>query len=188
MNSEAIFAYAKLNSKVLPLDRGDLFEDPLSDALESNGYAEVTGGGTMQTKDGEIDFCGIDIDLYDIEEGVPFICNFLSDQGAPRGSVLEYELNGEQVAVPFGVTEGLAIYLNGTDLPDDVYQNCDINELIDELHKLLGDRGAMLAHWDGPTETALYFYGAAFDEMKNLLGDYLARYPLAQKARIVRIA
>jgi hypothetical protein len=188
MNPEPIFAYAKLNSKVLPLDRGDLFEDPLSDALQENGYAEVTGGGTMQSEGGEIDFCGIDIDLHDVENGVPFICGFLSDRGAPKGSALEYELNGERVEVPFGVTEGMGIYLNGTDLPDEVYQTCNINVFIEELHNLLGDCGAMLAHWTGPAETALYFYGASFDEMQDRIREYVGIYPLAQKARIVRIA
>ena len=188
MSTEPILAYAKLNAKILPLDRGDRYEDPLAEALAGNGYAEITGGGTGQLPNGEIDFCGIDIDLHDVEQGVPFICDFLSNCGAPRGSVLEYELNGEKVEQPFGFLEGLAIYLNGTDLPDEVYEKCDVNELYDEINRLLGDRGDIQGHWQGPTETALYLYGYSADEMKSLIADHLANYPLCQKARVETIA
>ncbi len=165
MSAEPILAYAKFNAKILPLDRGDRYEDPLAEALSGNGYAEITGGGTGQLPNGEIDFCGIDIDLHNVEQGAPFICEFLSNRGAPRGSVLEYEVNGEKVELPFGFLEGLAIYLNGTDLPDEVYEKCDVNELYDEINRLLGDRGDIQGHWQGPTETALYLYGYSADEM-----------------------
>src|SRR5262245_27897189 len=141
MNAEPVLAYARLNARILPLDRGDRYEDPLSEALAENGYAEVTGGGTGMLPSGEIDYCGLDIDIYDVEKGVPFICDFLANRGAPRGSALQFEQNGEKVEVPFGFLEGLAIYLNGTDLPDEVYEKCDINELYEELNRLLGDRG-----------------------------------------------
>lgn len=67
---DTIFAYAQLNARVQPLDRGDRYEDPLQDALVENGWAEVTGGGTMQQQSGEIEYCGIDIDLNDVEKAV----------------------------------------------------------------------------------------------------------------------
>ena len=188
MATKTILAYAKLNARILPLDRGERYEDPLIEALAENGYGEVTGGGTGQSENGEISYCGIDIDLHDVEKGVPFICDFLSARGAPRGSALEYEHNGERVEAPFGFLEGLAIYLNGTDLPDEVYQTSDVNELVDEINRLLGDRGDMQGHWQGPTETALYLYGYSADEMKELIAGLLANYPLCQRARVERIA
>src|SRR5262245_58912132 len=184
MATETILAYAKLNARIMPLDRGDRYEDPLIEALAENGYGEVTGGGTGQSEHGEISYCGIDIDRRDVERGVPFSCEFLSARGAPRGSALEYEHNVERVEAPFGFMEGLAIYLNGTDLPDEVYQTCDVNELFDEINGLLGDRGEILGHWQGPRETALYIYGYSADEMKSLIAEPLANYPLCQKARV----
>ena len=188
MATETILAYAKLNARIMPLDRGDRYEDPLIEALAANGYGEVTGGGTGQSENGEISYCGIDIDLRDVEKGVPFICEFLSAHGAPRGSALEYEHNGERFEAPFGFLEGLAIYLNGTDLPDEVYQTCDVNELFEEINRLLGDRGDIQGHWQGPTETALYLYGYSAEEMKGLIANHLATYPLCQKARVEVIA
>jgi hypothetical protein len=188
MKTETTFVYARLNARVMPLDRGELYEDPLIAALEENGLGAVTGGGTGQSEDGEIDYCGIDIDLHDVENGVPFLCEFLTELGAPRGSALEFERDGERVELPFGSREGLAIYLNGTDLPDEVYEKCDVNDLFDEINRLLGERGAIRGHWQGPTETALYLYGHSADEMKNLIASHIASYPLCQKARLVQIA
>lgn len=183
-----ISAYAQLNARIMPLDRGERYEDPLGEALEKNGYGKVTGGGTMQSQEGEIEYCGIDIDLFDARQGVPFVCKFLSERGAPKGSKLEYDLNGESVEVPFGQAEALAIYLNGTDLPDEVYKQCDVNEVYDEINRLLGDRGSIQGHWQGPTETALYLYGYSAEELRTLIAGYLAEYPLCQRARVVRIA
>jgi hypothetical protein len=188
MSAEPILAYAKLNARIMPLDRGERYEDPLIEVLAGNGYGEVTGGGTGQSENGEIAYCGIDINLLDVEKGVPFICDFLAECGAPKGSALEFERNGEKMEVSFGSLEGLAIYLNGTDLPDEVYQNSDVNELYDEINRLLGDRGDIHGHWQGPTETALYLYGYSADEMKHLIANTLANYPLCQRARVERIA
>jgi hypothetical protein len=185
---EPIFAYAQINARLMPLDRGALYEDPLAEAFAENGFGEVTGGGTMQSQEGEIEYCGVDVDLFDLEQGVPFVCGFLAECGAPKGSKLQYEQDGQKVEVPFGVDEGLALYLNGTDLPDEVYRDCDINELYDEINRLLEGRGAIQGHWQGPTETALYLYGFSAAEMRQLIGEYVATYPLCQKARIVQIA
>ncbi len=188
MDQKPTFAYAQLNARIMPLDRGEQYEDPLSEALAEKGLGEVTGGGTMQSKSCEIAYCGIDIDVLDVAKGIPFICEFLTQCGAPRGSKLQYELDGQKVEMPFGIIEGLAIYLNGTDLPDEVYKRCDVNEVVAQTNRLLGDRGGIRGHWQGPTETALYLYGRSADEMRNLISGYMAEYPLCQRARIETIA
>lgn len=183
-----ISAYAQLNARIMPLVRGERYEDPLSDAFAENGLGAVTGGGSLLSKDREIEYCGTDLDLFDLAIAVPFVCQFLTERGAPKGSKLQYELNGKNVEVPFGAAEGLAIYLNGTDLPDEVYQECDVNEVYAEINRLLADRGSIQGHWQGPTETALYLYGKSGDEMRALIAGYLAEYPLCQRARVVKIA
>jgi hypothetical protein len=183
-----ISAYAHLNARIMPFDRGERYEDPLREALAQNGFGAVTGGGTMQSKEGEIEYCGIDVDLFDLPNAVPFICKFLTERGAPNGSKLEYEVNGKRVEVSFGEVEGLAIYLNGTDLPDAVYRECSVNEACNEINRLLGNRGTIQGHWQGPTETALYLYGDSAAEMRDVIAGYLAEYPLCQRARVVRIA
>jgi hypothetical protein len=42
---------------------------------------------------------------------------------------------------PFGATEGLAVYLNGPDLPDTTYRDCDANVVYDEFNRLLEGSG-----------------------------------------------
>lgn len=182
------FVYAQLNSKIMPINRGEWFEDPLAEALSEKGFGEVTGGGTMQSETGEIEYCGIDLDLSDLEQSIPFVADALEQLGAPRGSKLQYEVDGQKVEKPFGVVEGLALYLNGSELSEEVYQQCDVNFVCDELDRLLGEEGALQSHWEGPTETALYLYGASFEEMRKRIAPLVKDYPLCQKCRIVQIA
>jgi len=87
-----------------------------------------------------------------------------------------------------GKAEGLAVYPNGTDLPDEVYAKSDINFVISEFTRLLDAKGRILSHWQGPRETALYIYGESFASMRDSLKDFIASYPLCQKCRIVQIA
>lgn len=188
MIKDPVFAYARLNARLMPIDRGERFEDPLDGALRKQGWGSVTGGGTMQSKAGEIDYCGIDLDLLNLPESVPFVCDFLTKAGAPKRSVLEYSDNGVECKAPFGRLEGLAIYLNGSELPKKVYQECDINVVCERVEALLGDRGDRWSHWQGPTETALYYYGDCFDTMRRLIADFVAEYPLCARCRIVQIA
>jgi hypothetical protein len=166
-------AYVHLNARLMPLVRGERFEDPLAEALEANG---------------EIDHCGIDVDLHDVEQGARFICRFLTDIGAPRGSKLSYEQNGQTIELPFGSEEGLAIYLNGTDLPAEVYQQSDINVVVETIARLLAGRAEIKGYWQGPTETALYIYGKSAQEMRDLIAGFIAEYPLCQRARLDTIA
>lgn len=180
--------YAKLNARLLPMERGERFEDPLYKALERHELGGVSGGGTCQSEDGEVVYCGLDVDLVDLVRGIPFVTRFLTQCGAPKGSALLYEANGTQLEASFGRLEGLALYLNGVDLPAPVYAECDVNIVLDMLEKLLGEHGSRWSHWQGPRETALYCYGDSFDMMRERIIGFVAEYPLCQKSRIVRIA
>lgn len=189
---KVILAYARINAKIMPETRGELFEEPLAEAIKAAGLGEVTGGGTLQAKTGEIVYCGVDVDIIDLDKAPAFICEFLTQAGAPRGSELEFEVGGAQQRMAFGNKEGLGLYLNGTDLPDEVYKTSDVNVVVEELSKAIederGGRGVMLGHWQGPTETALYFYGESAEKMKAAMAEFLASYPLCQKSRLVQIA
>ncbi len=57
--------------------------------------------------------------------------------------------------IPFGVREGFGVYLDGVNLPDEVYRDCDSNFVVSELDRLLSGHGSVESHWQGPTETAL---------------------------------
>jgi hypothetical protein len=102
-----------------------------------------------------------------------------------RGELFE---DPHEEPIPFGDSAGLAVYLNGTDLPSHVYQECDANVVRSEMHRLLEGIGSVVSEWDGPTETAIYAYGASFKEMSERLAAFLTTYPLCERCRVVQIA
>ena len=86
--------------------------------------------------------------------------------------------------MPFGQYEGVGLYLNGSDLPDQVYIDNDVNELIGTLVERLGADGAMHSYWEGPRETALYLYGPSAQRMRELIADVVDSHPLACQSRL----
>ena len=109
--------------------------------------------------------------------------------GVARGSRLVYEnAAGELEERPVGALEGMAIYLSGTELPPEVYQTCDINTAIAELSECLEGLGALYSWWEGPRDTALYFYGGSFQAMTEAVREFLDTYPLCRRCRVEQIA
>ncbi|MBE6038088.1 MAG: hypothetical protein E7218_02640 [Anaerofustis stercorihominis] len=173
----------KLNAKLLPMHRGMIFEDPIDDILKKNNIGEVTGGGTLTDKNGEVLECDIEFSISEdrIDDFVDFLDNI---DIIPKGSSLVAD--GKEFAI--GKAEGLALYLDGTTLPAKVYESYDINELIDLIDTSLVDIGERLSHWEGNTHTALYYYGRSFEEMKRMILQITERYPLCENCMIVQIA
>jgi hypothetical protein len=187
---EPTFVFAHINARAQPIDRGDRFEDPLDAVLKEAGVGEVTGGGCglASGDSNEIEFDGIDIDLIDLGRGLPLVIQTLERLGAPKGSRLEFDRNGKSEQMPFGVAEGIALYLNGTDLPAETYANADVNAVIERINAILAGKGAMMDFWEGPRETALYLHGRSAEEMSAALADFIKQEPLCQKSRLVRFA
>jgi hypothetical protein len=182
-----VYVTAQLNHRIKPIDRGEQYEDPLDEMLQAGGLGEVTGGGTMVQESGEIDYADIEIGISgNVDETVGRIIAFLEEAGAPKGSKIIFA--DDDRVIDFGKLEGLGLYLNGTDLPDKVYEEEDINDVVEELDALLEGVSAFDSFWEGSTETALYAYGASFAEMKSIIEPYLTKHPLCQLARIEQIA
>ncbi len=179
----------RLNARLLPMDRGELFEDPLDAHLSERSLrAAVTGGGTSLSADGESTSCDIELEMDGDEDRTALAratAEFLDSLGAPRGSAVA-DVDGT-VLVPFGVTEGLALYLNGTDLPAEVYAASDTNEVVDAVNEALGDSGRMFSYWHGPEDTALYLYGPDEEVMRARLTDLLATRPDTMLSRLESI-
>lgn len=186
--TEGVYATAQLNHLIMPLQRGERYEDPLDEALRKQEYGSTDEGGTMQLQSGEIAFIDVEIILTNLDEGVPFVIKQLESFGAPKGSVLRVHDSEPPREITFGKAEGIAIYLDGVNLPKEVYESSDVNVLIEELNKRLEGHGEIQGHWQGPTETALYFYGNDAEEMKRLIRDFTDQYPLCQNSRIITIA
>lgn len=93
---------------------------------------------------GEISSCDIELSLRSdyTERFRSFLCRI---DMIPKGS---YLLIGDE-RFEIGNIEGLALYLNGTELSEEVYLNSDINELIGLLDIAMENVGKRMSYWEG---------------------------------------
>ncbi|HBT95593.1 MAG TPA: hypothetical protein DEB24_05685 [Coriobacteriia bacterium] len=175
-----------IKARLAPFDRGDLYEDPLEDKLSELGLGLIQGAGTAVTKDGEPESCDIEIELKNDNAGsIDLLRNLISSLSLPKGSAL---LGPGQNHLDLGSLEGLALYLNGTDLADGVYRDYDANDVNASAAELLGSIGKRYSSWNGPSETALYFYGESYSKMLVALKPLIDNHPLCQRCRVEQIA
>ena len=173
----------ELNAKLQPMHRVEMFEEPLENVLLQAKAGELLGGGTLQSATGEIEKCDITLCVNDdwMEKVLEYIKGI---RIIPKGSKI---LCGAEITL-IGQAEGMALYLNGTDLPDEVYQSNDINELISKLQEALGEKCFMFSWWEGRIETALYFYGASYLEMYASVRHIMENHPLCKLSHTKQIA
>lgn len=184
------YACLSLNMRLQPQHRHNI-EDSLDFMLRSKGFGCVSGGGTSLSSEGEPEGCDIEIDLIeDSEEIRQNLTSIMRKLEVAKGSKLRYRSASSdeyEAECLIGGLDGLAVYLNGTDLPDEVYENNDINEVFSELIDRLSCNGALnWSYWQGPRETAFYFYGeGGVDMMLAKVQPFLNEHPLCQKSRTV---
>lgn len=172
----------QLNARVQPLDRGTLYEDVIEKWLKRKRSGKITGSGTMQDANQEITGCMIEMSIKPAKQQE--VLAFLQQMPLPKGSFWQTETENVEI----GKLEGLALYLNGVDLPQEVYESCDVNDLIEMLEKSLDGKGEFYSYWVGDQETALYFYGDSFEEMQQKISAIVENYPLCQQSRVTKIA
>ena len=182
-----VIATFHLNARVQPVHRGSVYEDPLDELLEK--YApgsSVVGGGTAFTPETGPTSCDTEVELTgDPVETFELVIRMLEHLGAPLGS---WGQLGDAEKVPFGRTHGFALSLDGTGLPDEVYANNDINELIKALQASLGEEVELQSWWEGGERTALYFYGDDAAHIRAVLGGAAELSPLGVNSTVEHIA
>ena len=92
---ETHFVYIKIPGELGPIARGERFEDPIQESLDSQALGEISGGGSQlgeERSDGTlaIEFCGLDVELRDLERGRALLRTRLIELGAPEGTELHY--------------------------------------------------------------------------------------------------
>lgn len=172
----------QMNAKLQPMHRAD-FEDMVENVLKEKNAGEIVGGGSLLLPTGEISCCDIEFSI--LENQVDSFISFLNQiHLIPKGSKIL--MNHTEMSI--GTYEGLGLYLNGTDLPVEVYQSSDINQLIEQLDTELDGIAVRLSHWEGNAETALYYYGPCYEKMKEKILLITQKHPLCEKCRIEQIA
>ena len=100
-----VFVFVKVPESIMPIERGEKYEDPLDAALKQEKLGEVTGGGSQLSEpDAEgrrtVEWVGLDVELTELERGIPFLKKQLLRLGAPAGTTLEFQRAGSQVVEP----------------------------------------------------------------------------------------
>jgi hypothetical protein len=174
---------ARLYEHLEPIDRGNRYEDPLQEALAANSLGQVTGGGTQLGADGAIAYADIEVELANLDGALRTAAEALEAAGAPQGSELILA-DDSSVLREFGRQQCLAVFLDGTSLPDEVYADLDFDAVVGEIGAAAGD-DSFHGFSQGETETGLFFFGPDADAMFAAVEPVLRRLPIAQNARVV---
>lgn len=177
---------ARIPEHIEPLDRGQRYEDPLNEALAGRGLGMLTGGGTHLSPESEIGYVDLEIALADLNGALDVVKQTLESRGAPVGSQLLFRRNDIDEEIPFGVQEGVAIYLDGVSLPNEVYERTNIQEFVERVANAVASVGGeWRGSWNGPAETALYQFGPSADAMLDALVPVFDSFAICQNARVV---
>ena len=174
---------ARLYEHIEPIDRGERYEDPLDGVLAQTNIGRVTGGGSQLNEFGGIEYADIEIELANLDGALDVVADALEKAGAPQGSEL-IDLSDSRILRQFGTQQCLAIFLDGTTLPEEVYANLDFDAVVTELGAAAGD-GSNRSFWQGPEETGLFFFGPDAEAMFARVEPVLRRLPIGQNARVV---
>ena len=175
------FVLARLYENIEPLDRGDRYEDPLQAVLDQSQAGLVTGGGSQLNALGGIEYAEVEIELANLDAALGLAIKALEDAGAPQGSEV---IHDGKVIREFGALQCLAVYLDGTSLPAEVYANLDFETVMKDLGSVAGP-GSYRGFWQGPQETGLYFYGSSAEDIFKRVEPLLGKLPIGQNARVV---
>jgi hypothetical protein len=162
------------------------YEIPLASALGAHGAGEITGVNSLMSRELEIERVEFEMLLNDADKSVEMVKLVLEQAGAPAGSELRFSREEKDEIIRFGRKEGLAVYLDGINLPDEVYDTCSCDGLAALISNALASvEGEIFGSWVGRSETAIYLYSPNAENMFSILEPILSGYPLCQNARIV---
>ncbi len=174
---------ARVYEHIEPIDRGDRYEDPLQATLEKVGIGRVTGGGSQLDELGKSPTRMSRLNSPMSTRHCGLWLRHSRYAGAPQGSEL-IQTSDDRVLREFGKLQCLAIYLDGTSLPDEVYANLDFEAVVGALGAAAGDN-SFRGFWQGPQETGLFFFGPDAEAMFARVEPVLRPLPIGQNARVV---
>jgi hypothetical protein len=83
--------------------------------------------------------------------------------------------------------QAVIVYLDGQGLPDEVYAECDLSTIEDQLIEVIEREsvGEFDGNEVGPEGATLYMYSNDAERMFSAIEQTLRNYPLCQGARVV---
>ena len=97
---DAAVVHVRLPDPLSPAARAVKYSEPLDGALRREGIGRVLGGSTELSRDRRIVSVGMEVEVLDLDRGVPFVRRALRELGAPAGSMVEFERFGLAVELP----------------------------------------------------------------------------------------
>jgi len=185
--SEPTYMTIRLPLKIGPMERGDLWEDPLSDLIEPDEIAEVSGGGTMMSPDGGIEYCDLEIELTDLsDDRLDKIQAAMIKLGAPKDT--KFVNDDDEVLRTFGNVCVVGIGLDGGGLPDSAYESFDPDTFNQDILATLGDGHSYGGSHAGKRYTYFYYHGPDGDAIEAALRAFAADRPICQGAKYEKLA
>jgi len=82
--------------------------------------------------------------------------------------------------------QAVLVHLDGTGLPNDVYEKCDLATIEDQLAEIISRErlGEFDGNEIGPIETTLFMYGPDAERLFAGIEPTLRAYPLCRGARV----
>lgn len=163
---KSIFAYVRVNARLEPITRGDILEDPLDEILKAHGLGEVSGGGT-EVGDGEILWCGIDLELKRADDDtISKVVKILTKLGVPKGSVLEFG----DTKIPVGTWECAKITCESGEKADELVGRAQEGLTPEEHPHQYGE-------YAGKGGDTIYLYGPSYAAIHELFSRAASAEP-----------
>jgi hypothetical protein len=159
---------------------------PLASALLEYRLGEIAGSSAVMSTEMEVEYFELELIIANLDKALEVVKLVLEEAGAPAGSEIHVTRDEREEVLFFGTKEGLAIYLDGIGLADEVYETCSCDGLAVLISGALSSvDGEIRGSWVGRSETAIYLYGPNAEIMFSTIKPILTTYPLCQNARIV---
>ncbi len=179
-----------INARLQPKHRHNL-EDILDCKLSLNKLGMVDGGGSFLDKDKRVSSCDINFDIYPDEENYKerFLDIIKKNTSLPKGSTIEFFYEEDKTErINLGEYDILALGLDSYDLPDEVYENYSILEVIQKIKFAFEEEDKYIGYfYYDETEGRFWlrFLGHSYAEMKELCEKAIKDYPLCENAIFV---
>jgi hypothetical protein len=175
---------ACLHEYIEPMDRGDRYEDPLSERLQQENIGEVTGGGSQMDENFKIKYVELEIYLANLDGAVTRLLAILEEIGAPKGSELIYHKDDKEQRIKFGRTEGLALILDAKLAPELWEKHAQ--EVWPTLQEILSKNGVGELHgtYANDEVTEIYIYGDSRSEIEKELLNFRETFPLCKNSKL----
>ncbi len=168
----------QVNDMCRPIARGELYEEPLEEFLESNGFGEVTGSGTALQENNDPWYCEVELSINNESNSViTELIKEIERIGVPKGSRLIFE---DQQEILIGILEGVVVNLNYTEAPESVLDETDFKALWDGIANAVEPYGVYHDDVNRNGKTTIYYYGKDAQSIVKSVKEKIKGHKLEQ--------